>query len=160
MVRDCQHVPISASLVLLLAIGCLPGCGIVPRSRMDECQKVSQLLRTENARLKDQLLSAQSQNRDYADRAVNDLRRLTVRDQAIERLEQSVHAYQDDRERLAAAYEQLRVSLGQPLEPDRASAASDSSQRVPRHWARDEAPDSEHPSRQGFAQQDAEQPNR
>ena len=48
----------------------------------------------------------------YADRAVDDLRRLTAREQAIERLERSVQAYQEDRERLAAAYEQLTASLG------------------------------------------------
>jgi Tfp pilus assembly protein PilN len=99
-------------LMLLLAAGLLPGCGIVPRSRMEESRKLSQLLRSENAHLKDQVLALQSQNRDYADRAVDDLRRLTAREQAIERLERSVQAYQQDRERLAAAYEQLTVSLG------------------------------------------------
>ena len=70
MVRACHHVPASRIVALLLfASGLLPGCGIVPRSRMDECQKLSQLLRSENARLKDRVLSLQSQNRDYADRA-------------------------------------------------------------------------------------------
>lgn len=112
MVRVHQHVPIPRLfLMLLLAAGLLPGCGIVPRSRMEESRKLSQLLRSENARLKDQVLALQGQNRDYADRAVDDLQRLTAREQAIERLEQSVQAYQQDRERLAAAYEQLTVSL-------------------------------------------------
>ena len=79
MVRDPRHVPIPRLLlVLLIAAGILPGCGIVPRSRMEESQKLSQLLRAENAQLKDQVLSLQSQNRDYADRAVDDLRRLTA----------------------------------------------------------------------------------
>src|SRR5262245_53470003 len=75
-------------------------CTIVPRERMDECQRVSQTLRSENARLKDQILALQSQNRDYADRAVDDSRRLAIQDEAIDRLEHSVHAYQDERSRL------------------------------------------------------------
>jgi len=129
MGRSYHHVPGSRIFALLLfATVFLPGCGIVPRAQMDECQKLSQLLRSENARLKDQVLSLQSQNRDYADRAVDDLRRVTARDQAIERLEQSVQAYQDDRERLAAAYEQLRVSLGRPPVQDRTSAGLEPSE--------------------------------
>ncbi len=113
MVRPHHLAPISrAFLALILATGLLPGCGIVPRSRMDESRKLSQLLRTENARLKDQVLALQSQNRDLSDRAVDDLQRLTAREQAIEGLERSVQAYQEDRERLAAAYEQLTASLG------------------------------------------------
>jgi hypothetical protein len=124
MVRVHHHVPIPRlCLVLLLVGGLLPGCGIVPRSRMEESQKLSQLLRSENARLKDQVLSLQSQNRDYADRAVDDLRRLTAREHAIERLERSVQAYQEDRERLAAAYEQLTASLGR--RPDSSGPGAD-----------------------------------
>ncbi|MGP0066752.1 MAG: hypothetical protein ACLQGP_24575 [Isosphaeraceae bacterium] len=120
MVRVYDLVPMPRlCLVFLMAAGLLSGCGVVPRSRMEESQKVSQLLRAENARLKDQVLSLQSQNRDLADRAVDDLLRLTSREQAIERLERSVQAYQEDRERLAAAYELLSVSLGQPPGPAR-----------------------------------------
>ncbi len=131
MVHPCHHVPSSRILVLLLfASTLLPGCGIVPRSRMDECQQLSQLLRTENARLKDRVLALQSQNRDYGDRAVDDLRRLTARDRAIARLEQDIQAYQDDRERLAAAYEQLRVSLGRRSEDDRTGSESEQTRRA------------------------------
>jgi Tfp pilus assembly protein PilN len=130
MVHPCHHVPnFRIFVLLLLASALLPGCGIVPRSRMDECQRLSQLLRSENARLKDRVLALQSQNRDYADRAVDDLRRLTARDQAIERLEQDIRSYQDDRERLAAAYEQLRVSLGR-------RPADDQTGQAPEHAVR------------------------
>jgi len=87
------------------------GCGIVPRAQMDECQRIGQTLRSENARLKDRVLALQSQNQDYADRAVDDSRRLTIQDEAIERLEHSVQAYQDERARLEAAYKQLASSL-------------------------------------------------
>jgi len=100
----------------LLIVGILvlnSSCAIVPRERMDECQRVSQTLRSENARLKDQVLALQSQNGDYADRAVDDSRRLAIQDEAIGRLEQSVQAYQDERTRLEAAYKQLASSLRQ-----------------------------------------------
>ena len=93
------------------------GCAIVPRARLDESQRLNQTLRSENARLKDQVLALQGQNRDYADRAVDDLRRSAAQDQAIERLEQSVLAYQEDRDRLHEAYEQLTASLGMRPSP-------------------------------------------
>jgi hypothetical protein len=89
------------------------GCAMAPRAQMDECQQLSRTLRSENARLRDQLLTAQSQNQDYAERAVDDARRLTRQDEAIERLEHSVQAYQDERGRLESAYRQLASNLGE-----------------------------------------------
>ena len=80
---------------------------------MDECQQLSRTLRSENARLKDQILVLQTQNRDFADRAEDDAHRLAIQDEAIERLESSVQAYQDERDRLEAAYHQLASSLGE-----------------------------------------------
>jgi hypothetical protein len=161
MVRACHHVPSSRIFVLLLvATGLLSGCGIVPRSRMDECQQLSQILRAENARLQDRVLSLQSQNRDYADRAVDDLRRLTARDRAIERLEQSVQAYQDDRERLAAAYEQLMVSLGRRPGQDRTSADLEPSEQDTRRRAGGKLPEAEDPPRQGVTRRDHEETSR
>ena len=68
-------------------------------------------MRTDNARLKDQVLALQSQNRDYAERAVDDSRRLAIQDETIERLERSVQAYQTDRSKLESAYQQLTSSL-------------------------------------------------
>lgn len=109
----------------LVVAAALAGCAVVPGSRLDESQRLVQSLRTENARLKDQVLGLEAQNRDYADRAVDDLRRLTARDRAIERLESSVQAYQDDRDRLAAAYHRLAAGLGRPAE-DTATAGADS----------------------------------
>jgi hypothetical protein len=79
---------------------------------MDECQRLSQALRSENARLKDQVVALQAQNRDYAERAVDDLRRLAAREQAIEQLERGIQAYQEDRDRLGQAYARLAGSLG------------------------------------------------
>ena len=113
------------SAILLALI--VPGCAAVPTSRLDESQRLAKNLRAENARLQDQVLGLQAQNRDAADRAVDDLRRLTARDEAIERLEQSVQAYQDDRDRLAAAYQRLASSLGRPTD---AAAGTDRSDRA------------------------------
>ncbi len=77
-------------VLTIVVAAAVPGCSVVPGSRLDESQRLVQSLRAENARLKDQVLGLEAQNRDYADRAVDDLRRLTARDQAIERLERSV----------------------------------------------------------------------
>lgn len=111
-VRRRWMVGVGVGVFALLAAGSLPGCALVPSGRLEESQKLAQSLRSENARLTDEVLVLKTQNRDYADRALDDLRRLTARDEAIERLEQSVRAYQDDRDRLAAAYRRLAVSLG------------------------------------------------
>jgi chromosome segregation ATPase len=121
----------------LLAAGISPGCAMVPRERLDESQRLAQSLRTENARLKDQVLGLQAQNQDYADRALDDLRRLTARDEAIERLERSVQAYQDDRDRLAGAYRRLAVSLGRTTEDSavESTAARRGSASIPRRPA-------------------------
>ena len=78
--------------------GLSAGCCLVPKSRLDECHRLSQTLQAENARLKDTPLSLRSQNQDLNQRAVDDARRLRCKDEAIERLEQSVLAYQSERE--------------------------------------------------------------
>ena len=111
------------SSVLLFSAG---GCACAPRSQMDECQQLSRTLRSENARLKDQLLVLKEQNRDFADRALDDSRQLASQHEAIERLETSVQAYQDDRARLESAYNQLASSLGEAKarEGDRESHAA------------------------------------
>ena len=79
---------------------------------------------------------------------------LTARDRAIERLEQSVQAYQDDRERLAVAYEQLRVSLGQPLAENRLGAEPEPSSRGTMRRASDKLSVSEDPRQNGVARRD------
>ena len=117
MVQDDRHartIRLGAPAILLAVM--VQGCAMVPRSRLDESQRLTTNLRSQNARLQDQVVSLQAQNRDASDRAVDDLRRLTARDEAIERLEQSVQAYQDDRDRLAAAYRRLASSLDRPAD--------------------------------------------
>jgi hypothetical protein len=125
---------------------------------LDDCQSLSQTLRTENARLKDQILALQSQNRDYADRAVDDLRRLAVREQAIERLERSVQAYQDERDHLEEAYGQLTASLGRPTnsgDPTRGQSSLDGGPRAGSRPAPSEAPPSK-----GITAREDEEPER
>jgi hypothetical protein len=95
----------------------LPGCQIAPREQLEDCHRLSQTLRSENAQLKDQMLALRSQNRDYSERAVDDSRRLALQDEAIGRLEQSVQAYQDDRNRLETAFNKLRANLPASASP-------------------------------------------
>jgi predicted RNase H-like nuclease (RuvC/YqgF family) len=112
-------------VLCLLAAGAVPGCTMVPRERIEESQRLTQSLRNENARLKDEVEGLQAQNRDLADRALDDLRRLTARGEAIERLQQSVQGYQDDRDRLAAAYRRLAASLGRTTEEGAVESTAD-----------------------------------
>ena len=107
----------------VIAAVALPACAVVPRSQLDESLQITRSLRAENARLKDLALNLQVQNRDASDRALDDLRRLAARDEAIERLRQSVQHYQDDRDRLEAAYQRLAASLGETS--DAATTAAD-----------------------------------
>jgi chromosome segregation ATPase len=84
---------------------------MVPREQVDECRRLSQTLRSENAQLKDQMLTLKGQNRDFAERAVDDSRRLSQLEEANNRLETSVQAYQDERTKLESAFKELRASL-------------------------------------------------
>ena len=97
-------------ILAILAIGA--GCSMVPRSQVAECQRASQTLRTENARLKDRVLAFQTQNRDLADRAVDDGRRLAAQEETIDRLQKTTLAFQNDVSRLEAAFKQLTANLG------------------------------------------------
>src|SRR4051794_28118224 len=74
----------------------LAGCGLVPKSRLDDCHRLSQTLQAENSRLKDTSISLRSQNQDLNQRAEEDARRLRLQDEEIQRLVQSVSAYQEE----------------------------------------------------------------
>jgi hypothetical protein len=93
-----------------MALG-ISGCQLAPREQLDECHRLSQTLRSENAQLKDQMLALRSQNQDYSERAVDDARRLSQLEAVNDRLEASVQAYQDERTRLESAYKEMRASL-------------------------------------------------
>ncbi len=130
-----------AGLLVLAALCLAPsGCALVSQGRLDESQKLSQTLRSENTRLRDQILALEGQNRDLSERAVDDARRIAAQDDAIEHLEKSVMAYQDDRRKLESAYRRLVASLGlddktdgSVIDRDNSDSRSDSQQnRSPR----------------------------
>jgi chromosome segregation ATPase len=101
-----------AALALLAS-----GCQLAPRAQLDECHRLSQTLRSENAHLKDQMLALRSDNQDFSERAVDDARRLAQLEAVNQRLETSVQAYQDERTRLESAYKELLASLPGSLKP-------------------------------------------
>ena len=95
----------------------LAGCSFVPKSRLDECHRLSQTLQAENDRLKDTTISLRSQNQDLNQRAVDDARRHRVQEEEIQRLVQSVSAYQEDRDKLAVAFERIKSQIRSSVNP-------------------------------------------
>ena len=84
------------------------GCNFVPMSRIEEGRRLAQTLRAENVRLKDQTLVLRTKNQDLIQRAQDDARRLAIQDEALDRLEKSVAAYQSERDQLANAFETFK----------------------------------------------------
>ena len=111
------RIPGRAPIVLAAAALVASGCHMAPRQELDDCHRLSQTLRSENAGLKDQMLALRCQNQDFSERAVDDARRLAQLETSNQRLETSVQAYQDERTRLEAAYKELRASLPGSLQP-------------------------------------------
>ena len=109
--------PGGTPLVLAALAFVASGCHVAPRKELEDCHRVSQTLRSENAALKDQMLALRSQNQDYSERAVDDARRLAQLESSNQQLETSVQAYQDERTRLEAAYQELRASLPRSMQP-------------------------------------------
>jgi chemotaxis protein MotB len=97
-------------VAILLGVGCssLAGCSFVPRSRMEECHRLSQTLQAENDRLKDTTISLRSQNQDLNQRSLDDGRRLRLQEEEVQRLVRSVTAYQEERDQLAAAFARIQ----------------------------------------------------
>ncbi len=111
------RLPGRAPFVLAAVALAASGCRMAPRQEVDDCHRLSQTLRSENAVLKDQMLALRSQNQDFSERAVDDARRLAQLESSNQRLETSVQAYQDERTRLETAYKELRASLPGSLQP-------------------------------------------
>jgi len=111
------RLPGSAPFVLAAVALVASGCRMAPRQEVDDCHRLSQTLRSENAALKDQMLALRSQNQDFSERAVDDARRLAQLESSNQRLETSVQAYQDERTRLETAYKELRACLPGSLQP-------------------------------------------
>jgi hypothetical protein len=109
---------------MLIVIG-LTGCGFVPTKKLDECHRVTVTLRAENTRLKDQTLDLRSQNQDLTQRAVDDARKSSAQEEAVERLEKSVQAYQAERDKLAAAFETIKRQVQLSAGPQPSAALGD-----------------------------------
>jgi chemotaxis protein MotB len=101
-------------------VGCAlagSGCAVVPKSQLDECHQVSQTLQADNSRLKDTILSLRSKNEDLTQREVDDAKRLEVQDREIQRLTADIGSFQEEREQLAAAYQQLKRQIESATNP-------------------------------------------
>jgi outer membrane protein OmpA-like peptidoglycan-associated protein len=94
--------------LLLLAVALAPGCGLAPKSRLDDAAKVTQALRAENSQLRDQALRLKGQNDDLAERSLADSRRVAALEQAVDRLETSTQGYIDEREELVDKFQRFR----------------------------------------------------
>jgi chemotaxis protein MotB len=120
---SCGSRPTRLLVAIALGVGCgsLAGCSFVPRSRLDECHRLSQTLQAENDRLKDTTVTLRSQNQDLNQRAMDDGRRLRLQEEEVQRLVQSVSAYQQERDQLAAAFariqSQVRTAAAAPAGP-------------------------------------------
>lgn len=114
------------AVALMFAASVAGGCGFVPRKKLDECHDVTVTLRSENARLKDVALDLRSRNQDLTQRAVDDGRRIASQDEAIQRLEKSVLAYQSERDQLSTAFEAIKkqVRLGATAQPQPSASAA------------------------------------
>ena len=115
---------LSAVALAAFAVSAPAGCGFVPKTRMDEARRVTQNLRAENNRLKDLALDLRSQNQDLSQRAVDDAQRLAAQDEAVASLEQNVHAYQEERNQLADAFEALKRQVQIAVAPGSAGAGA------------------------------------
>lgn len=107
-----------------LAVALAAGCSLVPKAKLEDCHRVTQTLRSENNRLKDVALDLRAQNQDLSQRAVDDARRLTAQEEAVERLERSVSAYQAEREQLADALEAVKRQVRLAVSPHASAVPS------------------------------------
>ena len=87
------------------------GCGLVPKTRLDDAQKVVQGLRSENAQLKDSNLGLKVQNQDLTQRAVDDAEAIRGLETANAQFERSIQGYQDEREQLRSAFNDLKDKI-------------------------------------------------
>ncbi len=117
------------------------GCGVASRSKTDEFQRVAQNLRAENDRLRDVALDLRSRNQDLNQRAVVDAKRITAQQEAVEQLEDSVHGYQAEREKMAAAYDalerQVRLAVNAAPETSARAQALDAFVKAHAGWSFD-----------------------
>lgn len=76
-----------------------------------EAERLTRVIHTENARLKDLVVQFRSSNEDMAQRALDDSRRLERLTEENDALRTSVAAYQAERERMARAFQSLQQQV-------------------------------------------------
>jgi outer membrane protein OmpA-like peptidoglycan-associated protein len=104
------HLAIGASMTPVLACLAL-GCGTLPHSQLAECHNRSQALQAEADQLKNEALGLRDRNRELAQRALEDAHRIHALEQSNTKLERSILAYQEERNRLVEAFEQLQSQI-------------------------------------------------
>jgi outer membrane protein OmpA-like peptidoglycan-associated protein len=107
MFEPCRAFP----MALILAAALPGGCALVSKERLDDCHKQCQNLQLETSQLKDVVLKLRATNQDLAHRNLQDSKQLKTLDEDNQQLERSVLAYQEDRDRLAAQFEQFKRQL-------------------------------------------------
>ncbi len=98
------------SLVCLVLLA-LSGCAFVPRRDLEASRRQTQAVRSELAQAKDSLVRLRNRDQDLAARAVEDARRIAALEDANDRLEQSVTAYQSERDQIASAFETIKSQV-------------------------------------------------
>src|SRR5258708_24489881 len=100
------------AVALLISALIAPGCAFVPRSRLDDAQKVVQNLRTQNAQLKDVTVTLESQNQDLTHRPGDDGRSLPALEAATDHYARGIHGYHEDRQQSHAPFRDLQTRTG------------------------------------------------
>lgn len=98
--------------LLLIQIAALPGCSSWRRpGASNDADRLTRVIHTENARLKDLVVQLRSSNEDMAQRALDDAARITNLEESNRALSTSVAAYQAERERMARSFQTLQQQV-------------------------------------------------
>lgn len=106
-------------VAICLLAAAAPGCSFVPRSRYEDCHKLSRTLQSQVVQLRDSEGRLRSQNQDLVDRALIDQRRIGDLEEYTAKQDRILTQYQEDRERLASELDRVirvvRTPGGVPL---------------------------------------------
>ncbi len=106
--RNARRIAPMAALALSAIALVAPGCGLVPKSRLEDARHRVQALSLEVSQLQDVVVNVRAQNRDLARRSLDDARRLRAQDEALARLERAVADYQRERTEILSLLDQIR----------------------------------------------------
>jgi len=90
------------------------GCALLSSGPTEENRRQTAALRAELARSKDEIAKLRTQNRELTSRSMEDSRRLATLETSNDQLQKSVSAYQDERDQMANAFDQLKSSVRAP----------------------------------------------